>query len=135
MKMDIRQLMGIPYQPKGRNLDGVDCWGLAYVFHRMLLGNPVPSYTHDYSQPEDPESVSKAITGNALQWVEVEPSAARYGDVVIFRLKGLPMHCGVVLDHGDFIHTLKGCQTCIERLDSLTWNKRIYKVIRWQTSN
>lgn len=127
--MTISDLIGIPYQPKGRTLASVDCWGLACVFHRHLLGQELPSYLNDYTHPNDRKSVADAIVNNYGNWLQVDEP--KFGDIIIFNLLGLPLHCGVYLADGDFIHSLKGSETCIERLDSITWERRVHRIIRW----
>ena len=128
--MQIADFIGLPYKPKGRNFSGVDCYGVAYLFQREIMGNEVPSYAENYSDPDARGSVANAIVSNAGNWLAVD--TPERGDVILFNLLGLPVHCGVYVGDGDFLHSLKGTQTCIERLDSITWSKRIYRIIRWQ---
>jgi hypothetical protein len=38
---------------------------------------------------------------------------------------------GLYLNQSDFLHCFRGCNSCIERLDSHNWNKRLLGVYRW----
>lgn len=129
--MDTNAYIGIPYLDRGRGLDGVDCWGLCRLFHRNAMGNELPSYLDDYEGAEVKESVASAVFRNLKNWkvVDGEPE---WGDVLVFNVMGLPIHTGIYIGAGDFLHAFKGTASCIERLNSVTWQHRLHRVIRWE---
>jgi cell wall-associated NlpC family hydrolase len=130
--VNLAAYIGLPYKSKGRCLEGIDCYGLVYVFYKNILKLEVPSYVEDYASAENRQSVSEAIKDNLNNWVEV--FKPKFGDMLIFNILGLPTHVGIYISNGDFIHSFLGTNTCVERLSSITWNKRLKGVYRWEPS-
>ena len=121
--------IGIPYKERGRSLDGVDCWGLVCLMYADMDIN-VPSYLHEYITSSDIDSVATAINKNKSNWRKVE--APDVGDVLVFNIMGFPCHVGVYVGQGDFIHSFRGTAVCVERLNSISWTRRLSEVYRWQ---
>lgn len=121
--------IGIPYENRGRTRDGVDCWGLVQLWYREQLDVDVPDYLWAYTAANDKESVSDAIEENKANWKKVDEPA--YGDVLVFRIMGYPMHVGIKLNGDDFLHAFQGTQSCLERLSSISWSRRLFEVYRW----
>lgn len=130
--MNLRKYIGLPYSPKGRDTTGLDCWGLVRLFYKQELGIDVPSYVQDYSDPSDRQSVSSAILDNLKFWKKRDKP--EYGDLLVFNILGLPLHTAVYIGNGDFLHAFKNTNSCIERLSSITWRRRLVGVYRWQTT-
>ena len=121
--------IGIPYKERGRSLDGVDCWGLVCLMYADM-DIDVPSYLHEYITSSDIDSVATAINKNKSNWRKVE--APDVGDVLVFNIMGFPCHVGVYVGQGDFIHSFRGTAVCVERLNSISWSRRLSEVYRWQ---
>lgn len=121
--------IGIPYLNRGRDREGVDCWGLVQLWHKEQLGVTVPDYLWAYTSAEDFGSVANAINENKVNWLKV--SEPEYGDVLVFRILGYPIHVGIKLNGDDFLHAFRGTQSCVERLSSLSWSRRLTEVYRW----
>ena len=80
--------LGTPYVHQA-SLKGVgsDCLGLVRGVWREVEGSepqPVPSYSSTWSELDGAETLLRAAKRH---FVEVEPSAAGAGDVLIFRLR------------------------------------------------
>ncbi len=128
--MSLSRYIGIPYKNHGRGYDGSDCMGIVYLFYRDVLGLTIPSYAADYGDAEDRHSVMAAINKNMPDWHRIDKP--EYGCVLVFKLLNLPIHTGIYIGNGDFIHGLSGTDSCIERLDSITWKHRLKGIFRWQ---
>ena len=121
--------IGIPYAERGRSFEAVDCFGLVCIMYRDM-GITVPDYLDFYTTSSDVESVADAINKNKAHWRKVE--APGVGDVLVFNIMGFPCHVGVYVGQGDFIHSFRGTAVCVERLDSLSWSRRLSEAYRWQ---
>lgn len=128
--MNIGRYIGLPYQDKGRTFAGVDCYGICFLFLSEELQLQIPSYTDDYRDAKHKVSVSDAFGQYSKKWQRVS-SGWTLGDVVVFNLGGKPLHCGLLINKNDFLHCLEGTQSCLERLNSVTWSSRIEGVYRW----
>jgi cell wall-associated NlpC family hydrolase len=117
--------IGLPYADKGRGPSSFDCWGLVrYVLQQEFGITSLPDYADRYTSAGDRNSVSSAVSaGLALGWHQVTSPAS--GVLVILRVAGRPWHCGLAISDRLMLHTLEGVNTCVERLDSAVWSKRI----------
>lgn len=117
--------IGVPYVEKGRDLDGADCWGITRLALQDQFGLAgLPSYADNYESSMDRTSVA-AVVESALElgWKrEEEPFA---GALVIIQLAGRPWHCGTMLNARWMLHSLPRINSVCERIDGLTWARRI----------
>jgi len=131
LSVDLKSYIGIPYKDKGRDREGLDCWGLLRLVYREQLGIELPSYADGYSTAEDQADVARLILdvrdrvppGDVRPWRPVEKEKG--GDAVLIRIAGEPMHVGVVVKPGEMIHVMRGIDVSLERYHLARWNKRI----------
>lgn len=65
--------IGLPYADKGRDRDGVDCWGLVKLVYAEVAGIVLPDYSDAYTRPGDHASVAAAVeSGLKDGWQRVE---------------------------------------------------------------
>jgi len=119
----IKDLIGVPYMNKGRDLLGADCWGLLRLFYIHEMGVLLPTYDESYVDSFDKMSTSTAIQEFSNDWTKVD--IPQYGDGIKLRLMGHPCHVGVYLGNAEFLHTQTGHNSGIDRLDSVKWRHRI----------
>lgn len=130
MQIDVAKYIKTPFKEKGRSIEGWDCWGPAYVIYKEHLGIFLPMYLDDYESTEDKEELALLIESEKIQWGKVEGKPKPY-DLLSIRLRGKPMHVGLYIGEGRFIHALEGIGTAIERVADITWNKRIIGYYRY----
>lgn len=128
----IAQMIGVPFQEKGRGLSGFDCWGAARFGLLHAFGIEVPSYTESYTTSREGEEIAALIGRESTGWDDVPVTAAQPGDVLILRIKGYPWHCGLVVDPPYFVHAERSVGTVKDRWDSLRWAQRIVSVHRYR---
>lgn len=120
--------LGIPFKEQGRDMDGIDCYGLI----RLLLSEVFHIATTDYMDYKiDDRRDCAALIRKATkqsEWVEVLHPAC--GDVVLLNITGQPMHCGMYLGEGLFIHASHEAGVAVERLAAPCWVRRISKFYR-----
>ena len=123
----IRGVIGVPFIPRGRGYSGVDCYGLVYLAHRDVLGIELPTYVEDYGSTRPSLELAELITTSRKEtWWVVENEPARFGDVVLLRCGGLPVHCGVAIGDGArMLHVEQGISTCLESYGSPLWQRRV----------
>lgn len=128
MKLD--SYIGIKYRDRARDEDCVDCWGLLCLFYRNEFGIELPQYTTD--TPDGAKYVAEVTAGARVDptWEKVD--TPQYGDVLLFRVQGLPIHCGVYVADNEFLHSFPNRDSCLERLDGLSWIKRLDGIYRWK---
>jgi cell wall-associated NlpC family hydrolase len=120
-------LIGTPFAYGGRGPDAYDCYGLALEIKRRL-GQLPPDFDH----PQTPEEIHRVILSARDRFVSLpHPSPFCF---VTFTLRfPFTSHVGIVMeDKYRFIHVMEKANVCIERLDSLTWKRRITGYYEWQ---
>lgn len=114
--------IGIPYKDGGRDIDGLDCWGLVRLVYKNEYGIDLPSFNNEYVIT-DRERVNELFNQYREGWlVEDKP---KEGDVVLLRLLGEESHVGVLINDKQFLHVNYKTPAAIENLESVRWRNRI----------
>jgi cell wall-associated NlpC family hydrolase len=125
--------IGLPFKDHGRDRDGLDCWGLVRLVLAEQFSLALPSYTREYERTTQVANISKLIERElALIWSPVEKTEAQLGDIIILRMRGKPMHVGLVLDDEHMLHIEPGINSAIERYTSPRWSERIFGFYRYR---
>ena len=128
----ILKAMSVPFKEKGRDYDGVDCFGIVYLGFRDVFNIQLPKYTDDYkdagASSETRRELSELISLNRRKWEAVKNYHPM--DVALFTLGGTPIHVGLMVDQKNFIHCEKKIGTVIESINSIMWNRRLDGVFR-----
>lgn len=128
-EIDVSEYSDIPFVEKGRSRNGSDCWGIPYLIYRDRLNINLPTYIEQYHDTENEKELSALIDEEKLLWKEVV--YPEMYDVIVLRLKGRPMHVGVYIGNGKFIHCMSGSGTTVEKIASTTWRNRIIGFYRY----
>ncbi len=125
--------IGLPFKEHGRERTGLDCWGLVRLVLAEQFGFHVPSYVADYTRTTDAASISKLISREALDWRSVARGDESLGDVLVMRMRGQPMHVGLVAGDGQMLHVERGVNSALERYTGARWASRIDAIYRYRT--
>lgn len=122
--------IGRPFRDKGRGPDAFDCWGLVRAVLRDQFGIALPDYADAYTESHDHASVAEAVeSGLRDGWQIVRQP--KCGDLIVIRVAGRPWHCGLMVTPERFLHVPDKGTSCIERLDSVIWTRRIEGIYRY----
>jgi cell wall-associated NlpC family hydrolase len=126
--MNLSAYIGIPYEPNAKGPHAVDCCGLIQLFYRNEFNIELPEYL--YPIENDYKSIGEMARQKLAVLYPWEPVAdLKLGDVLVFRIFGHPIHVGMYIGDGDFLHSCRGKSSCIERL--MDWNDRLVQGLRW----
>lgn len=120
----------IPYQHLGRSFKGCDCLGLVSLFYAVEFNTDLPEYT-DYAQNwyvEDARRITRSYTKFGFNKVGTAPE---YGDILLLNQAGYPKHLGVVVDRGNFLHTLES-GTCCHSYQQGEFSSAIHSCYRYK---
>ena len=120
----------IPYKDHGRGFDGIDCWGLVYLIYLHELGISLPTYSEDYQTVAESKRIGALVVKERKNWSKV--NVLEKFDVVVIRMRGFPMHCGIYIGDGKFMHCLKGVNTTVEKIEASSWKSRIEGFYRYE---
>jgi len=122
----------IPFKEKGRSWEGVDCWGLPYVAYKEEKNILLPDYLNVYESTNDRDILGQTIADERnSKWQS--PTIPAPFDIVILKMRGVPMHCGIVIKPGFMIHSAKDINTVIERYDSMRWKNKVIGFARHES--
>jgi hypothetical protein len=113
--------VGVPYKKMGRDINGLDCWGLVRLIYKEQYNIDLPSYVDEYQEGES-ETLAEIIAINKENWVKVDTPTI--GDVLLLRSGRFLSHVGVVISPNQFIHVRETTNTVIERFDHGKWSYR-----------
>lgn len=130
--MDLARFIGIPYEHRGCDLHGSDCYGLVKIFYRDVMNVELPDYQEMYGFEFNAAECNQVIDSVKGEWVET--SDLSFGSVLTFYILGAVCHVGVHIGDGDFLHAFNGTASCIESIRDISWERRLHKVYEWQIS-
>jgi len=114
--------LNIPFKAGGRDLTGLDCWGLTRLIYKEEFNIELPSFAGEYDV-DDPKLLHEIIAQHKEGWEKLlspEP-----GCVVLFRMFGTESHIGVVVNDTQFLHTREKYTSAVENLQGIEWKNRI----------
>ncbi|MFH1158768.1 MAG: NlpC/P60 family protein [Pseudomonadota bacterium] len=124
--------IGLPFQDHGRDRSGLDCWGLVRLVLAEQFGIALPSYIHEYQRTTQAEKISALIDRESSKWKEIPAGSEVCGDPVVLRVRGKPMHIGLVLGDGQMLHIECGINSVIERYVGVRWAERVSGFYRYR---
>lgn len=126
------QYVGLPYRPLGRDREGCDCWGLLALVLREQFGYELPDYSAlRWQEGVNPRAVGEGAQEYASRFTPVALGQERAGDGVLLRLRGHPLHVGVVVAPTWMLHTHEAANSCVENYTRPLWKHRVIGIYRY----
>ena len=115
--------VGSPFVDGGRDIEGLDCWGLVRLAFADHLGIELPDYGEVSAR--DLLRVARAIGGGQEAWEAVEHPRAF--DVALLRLYSRSWigHVGLMIDARHMLHTERASAAAVVQLDHYTVRDRL----------
>lgn len=128
----VERYVGIPYVTGGTTAAGTDCWGLLALVWREQFGRELPLYAGEHWRAH---SAPNAVGGDAAQYVaqfeHVPAGGESLGDGVLLRMRGYPLHVGLVLEPGLMLHAHEMAASCVESYRNWRWARRVVGFYRY----
>lgn len=121
MSLDLKWLAGVigaPWVLRGRDpAAGWDCLGCAEVSQARALGTPEINSLHFYAAQtgKRPSAMMAEHFGSAVTLYRPAP-AKTPGAIILFRIGGRPIHCGLYLQNGTFLHASRQADTILSQI-------------------
>ncbi len=128
----VSRYIGLPFVEHGRTAAGVDCWGVIRLCLSEQFGLELPSYVDGYASTTEHEVLGRLIPSQMAPWREVT-GHERAGDVALLRVRGAPMHVGLVVAPGWMLHIESGIDSMVERYDGVRWAQRLLGIFRHES--
>jgi len=122
--INLDKYIGIPYKNKGRDFSGCDCFGLVkLIYQQELKKSLIPA--DNYSDSDNLLQVAPLIKQGVSLLCGDEVDIPQFGDIVVFKLRGVPSHIGMYVESNKVIHIMRNTDSCIERLNSKRLKGRV----------
>ncbi len=125
----IEKYLGVTYKHHGRELSGLDCYGLILMIFKdqgVRLWDIHENYDPEWSW----QGKDIFIENHAREWEEVKEP--RFMDLACFRnAQGVVNHAGIILTENKFIHAVKA-GVVVSRLTDRQWQKRLVGFYRYK---
>jgi len=121
--------VGVPWVARGRDRDGLDCYGLVRLVFAEQRGVELPEY-EGYVSARERAEIAAMIEGAAgsVDWRKIDRAEAF--DVAVFRTGRLASHVGVMIDARRMLHVADGREAEISRIDIGQWSTRLIGIFR-----
>jgi cell wall-associated NlpC family hydrolase len=117
----------IPFQHRGRTMEGCDCYGYIRLWYQSRLGIQLWDIDKEYPKDWPQNGENLFIENYWRQWVKVD-KPEKY-DVIIFNLHHQADHTGIYLRRGRFTHMSKAGGV-VAWLESSSWQGKVYGYYR-----
>jgi len=112
----INKYLGFPYKHQGRDVNGVDCWGLIKLVYKDFLNVDLLDTKEDYANDWAVQGKNYFIENYYKEWDKTENPILL--DIVLFKnINGIANHAGLYLSQNKILHTCK-LGTIITKLNS-----------------
>jgi cell wall-associated NlpC family hydrolase len=101
----INKYLGIPYRNHGRNIDGLDCYGLI-IFIYKDFGIELFDIDADYDDDWSWDGHNLLMENVHFDWEEIKEQE-QFCIVAFENGKGIVNHAGIMLDTDRFLHCCK----------------------------
>ena len=125
----VTKYLGVPYKNRGRDTNGLDCWGLVLCIYKDIFGIDLPdleNYEVDWSYKGN-DYIMERYTN---EWVRVE-QPQEMDIVLMHNKKGISNHAGVMLDNKNFIHC-PNAGVVLSKITDKMWVDRISGYFRYK---
>jgi len=116
-----------PFKDHGRDLSGLDCWGLVRLVYLQELNIALPEFAE--ISPSDLRRVAYMIDGakDSEEWSSVDRPNLKPFDVVVMSQYGgiRNAHVGLITNAGKLMHIEKGSNVLVLPLDHFTIRERV----------
>lgn len=123
--------IGLPFKEHGRDRRGVDCWGLVRLVMAEKFGIVLPSYSTYYDSTTREDQLAPLIAEERRHWISIEHGEEVFGDVVVLRMRGQPIHVGLVIERGRMLHAEIGIGSVLDSYASARWALRVTGFYRY----
>lgn len=127
--------IGLPYKTLGRDLNGIDCYGLVYLIFKHELGIDLPIINTGYDNGLNCQNVAPVFEQGLKDFISdslfKKTDKIKEFNVILFRRSGYISHIATCVDKRTFIHADLGAASCIENINRNYWKNRIVGVYEY----
>jgi len=108
----------------GLSYSAFDCYELVQLFYKKVFCIELDTL---YQVKPSSTEAKNLVKSNLENFNKV--TKPQFGDIIILKILGLPVHVGIYIDNERFLHTREKTGSVLERTNN--WKKRILGYYRW----
>ena len=129
--LKLNELVGIPFENRGRTTKGCDCMGLAILAHKSF-GIDIPDFN---VESNNSDGINRAFENedNGGQWTQLEKPEAPC--IVVFGLapgSKMVTHVGTYIGDNKILHTLNTSYSCVIGMDHPFFSRKILGFYKYE---
>ena len=135
-KIDYTKYFRIPFKEKGRDFNGVDCYGLVFLFLKEEFGIVMPDYLElDYKIGTLGKNGKKYIERCEKDkpilsiYNKVDPPPKPFDILVFKNVAGIATHIAIYIGNNKILHTMRNRNPSITEYNNF-WENRLYGIFR-----
>ncbi len=135
-KIDYIKYFRIPFKEKGRDFNGVDCYGLVFLFLKEEFGIVMPDYLElDYKIGTLGKDGKKYIERYEKDkpilsiYNKVDPPPKPFDILVFKNVAGIATHIAIYIGNNKILHTIRNRNPSITEYNNF-WKNRLYGIFR-----
>ncbi len=124
--------IGLKYKNLGRDFDGVDCYGLLYLFYKNELNIILPDFAAlNYEKEWYRRKEDHILNNIGNTWIKVDRPYKVYDGLVFFLgTKNVANHIALYVGKNQILHIYENITSRIDILDS-SWESKLYGIMRY----
>lgn len=101
----------------GKSYDQANCWDLTREFYMLSFQIELKHYTQS-GTPQDRREIQNLVYSNRGDFDTLDMHLGlEYGDILLFKIKGIESHIGVYIGEGKFLHTMKASGSVLDSIE------------------
>jgi cell wall-associated NlpC family hydrolase len=126
----IRKYVGVPYQHRGRSMDGLDCWGVIRMIYADHGIDVIDLEQYDLKWAR--QGKDHFLGNYSSSWIKIELTAQlECLDVILFfNDLGVASHAGIYLSKGRFIQAVARSGVVVTPLNQI-WRGKTEGIYRY----
>ena len=126
--------IGLKYKNLGRDFDGVDCYGLLYLFYKNELNIELPDFYDLGYEKEWYKNCENHILNNiGTKWIKVDKPYKVFDGLVFFLgTKKVANHIALYIGKNKILHIYENITSRIDVLD-YNFENNLYGIMRYHT--
>ena len=136
---NFEKYIGIPFKHRGRDFNGIDCFGLLCLIFKEERNIIIPDfldviYERNWYKEGQNHILNNIGTVDGTFWDVIKKKPYKMYDGLLFFLtsKNIANHIGIYINDNKFIHVAERFETTIDRLDDPFWQSKLYGVMRYR---